>query len=396
MQGLSDNTIRFKNHINFIDFVMNPLWMGMVELFPPLSVCVKNLLENRKAFMRFIPVDALAPPHPITKPDTSPNSSEPVSPTGTGSQPHSASLPASDGSSRPTGVVRSVTLPYRSLKVGLLRQQRGHSPPSNVRSNSLTEDEQRHLVSAATAYERDRGSPLAGSSPMPHTPSIPMCTHRDASNAKDAGFCHVCADEQSMPIDVVSLFNHGVSTPDLRPMSGGSHRRKLSAPLTLSPAAAAQIRGNSLSSPNAIVRGPHSRHSSNSSNEEIMHTAHEHEESHSHSPYTRNGVAHARDHSLSGYESPLAPDSPQLIALHPVDHRRRPSLTLNGRKSSRWNALTSASGEPVRARPFTTAIIPTNAAMTASNTHADRTPLAATDATTTTTQTPAIEDQRGT
>ena len=43
--------VRLKNHINFLDFVMTPLWTGLVELFPSLRPCAENLVRNRKFFM---------------------------------------------------------------------------------------------------------------------------------------------------------------------------------------------------------------------------------------------------------------------------------------------------------------------------------------------------------
>ena len=43
--------VRLKNHINFLDFVMTPLWTGLVELFPSVRECAENLVSNRKFFM---------------------------------------------------------------------------------------------------------------------------------------------------------------------------------------------------------------------------------------------------------------------------------------------------------------------------------------------------------
>jgi len=49
-QDLHIEKIRFKNHLNYIDFVMTPLWTGLVEMFPPLRPCCENLITNRKFF----------------------------------------------------------------------------------------------------------------------------------------------------------------------------------------------------------------------------------------------------------------------------------------------------------------------------------------------------------
>ena len=50
-KDLHVDRIRLKNHINFLDFVMTPLWTGLVELFPPMRACAENLVRNRKFFM---------------------------------------------------------------------------------------------------------------------------------------------------------------------------------------------------------------------------------------------------------------------------------------------------------------------------------------------------------
>lgn len=50
MKGLNDNSIRFKNHLNFIDFVMTPLWTTVAAALPPMKQCVQQLHLNRKIY----------------------------------------------------------------------------------------------------------------------------------------------------------------------------------------------------------------------------------------------------------------------------------------------------------------------------------------------------------
>ena len=50
-KGLHNERTRLRNHINFLDFVMTPLWTGLVELFPNMRPCAENLVRNRKHFM---------------------------------------------------------------------------------------------------------------------------------------------------------------------------------------------------------------------------------------------------------------------------------------------------------------------------------------------------------
>jgi len=47
MQNLSDPVIRYKNQVNFIDFVLMPWWRSVVRIFPTAEQCFKNLMDNR-------------------------------------------------------------------------------------------------------------------------------------------------------------------------------------------------------------------------------------------------------------------------------------------------------------------------------------------------------------
>ena len=50
MRGLTDTNIRFKNHLNFIDFVMSPLWTTVATALPPMKQCVVTLNHNRRVY----------------------------------------------------------------------------------------------------------------------------------------------------------------------------------------------------------------------------------------------------------------------------------------------------------------------------------------------------------
>jgi GAF domain-containing protein len=50
MQDLTISSVRYKNHVNFLDFVMQPYWLAVSNLFPPLKCCYNNLINNRKYF----------------------------------------------------------------------------------------------------------------------------------------------------------------------------------------------------------------------------------------------------------------------------------------------------------------------------------------------------------
>ena len=51
LQDMHIERVRLKNHLNFLNFVMTPLWTGLVEMFPQLRECAENLVNNRKYFM---------------------------------------------------------------------------------------------------------------------------------------------------------------------------------------------------------------------------------------------------------------------------------------------------------------------------------------------------------
>lgn len=50
MCGLERASVRYKQHLAFLDYVMSPLWSPVVEMFPPLKPCLQHLLDNRKFF----------------------------------------------------------------------------------------------------------------------------------------------------------------------------------------------------------------------------------------------------------------------------------------------------------------------------------------------------------
>lgn len=50
MQNLGDTRTRAKNQVNFIDFVVSPLWTRIVDQLPGLQPCVTCLLDNRKRY----------------------------------------------------------------------------------------------------------------------------------------------------------------------------------------------------------------------------------------------------------------------------------------------------------------------------------------------------------
>ena len=331
-------------------------------------------------------------------------SSNPPPSSPTPSEPGSPLLQSASGVVESPGLTKekSASIPYRSLKVGLLRQQRGHSPPSVVRSQSLsgvgsagpsssagvaTDDER---PSTDRSLSADHMPSSASMSPiLLASPLIPMCTHRDTSNSKDVGFCHDCAIEQSMPVDVVSIFNHDL-TGDLLAHSAATHGRKSSAPLsssgTPSPSNRASVAnggsgsgGNTaaggsghkhtFSTPNVVlIRSPvpHSRSSSQSSTDDgdASHSSSAtvlspHLLAPSLSSSTPNSATvdqvrqlHTRGRSFSGTPSPTGtPESPHLSALTQMEQRRQQSAACTARKAARWNAMTSSS-EPVKALPI--------------------------------------------
>lgn len=47
--------IRYTNHVSFLDYIMAPLWKGVVNLLPQLQPCLEHLAINRKHFTSLIP-----------------------------------------------------------------------------------------------------------------------------------------------------------------------------------------------------------------------------------------------------------------------------------------------------------------------------------------------------
>lgn len=56
MQDLENTEICYQNHVNFIDFVMIPLWAGVCRLIPELNPCQEYLSENRKYFFEQVQI----------------------------------------------------------------------------------------------------------------------------------------------------------------------------------------------------------------------------------------------------------------------------------------------------------------------------------------------------
>ena len=50
MMNLDQGVVRWKAHLGFLDYVMQPLWRGLADLFPELKLCVDTLQTNRKYY----------------------------------------------------------------------------------------------------------------------------------------------------------------------------------------------------------------------------------------------------------------------------------------------------------------------------------------------------------
>lgn len=47
MIGLNSEKIRSKGQVSFIDFVLSPLWTGIIDIFPEINDCIKFMRQNR-------------------------------------------------------------------------------------------------------------------------------------------------------------------------------------------------------------------------------------------------------------------------------------------------------------------------------------------------------------
>ena len=52
MERLHEPSIRYKNHLNFLDFIMQPLWTVVSVVLPPMTKCRLSLLDNRSHYER--------------------------------------------------------------------------------------------------------------------------------------------------------------------------------------------------------------------------------------------------------------------------------------------------------------------------------------------------------
>ena len=50
MMNLHEPTVRYKNHLGFLDHVMQPLWSVVSDVLPPMSSALSNLLRNRQQY----------------------------------------------------------------------------------------------------------------------------------------------------------------------------------------------------------------------------------------------------------------------------------------------------------------------------------------------------------
>lgn len=54
MENLDNAQHRARMQVNFIDFVLTPLWKSVVRIFPQMRVCFENLLNSRKFYQGHI------------------------------------------------------------------------------------------------------------------------------------------------------------------------------------------------------------------------------------------------------------------------------------------------------------------------------------------------------
>lgn len=59
MDKLDEVETCYQNHINFIDFVMVPLWNGVCRLLPELNACQEYLTANRRYFAEMVSKEKL-------------------------------------------------------------------------------------------------------------------------------------------------------------------------------------------------------------------------------------------------------------------------------------------------------------------------------------------------
>ena len=148
MRGLQEHNIRYKNHLNFLDLVMEPLWNVVADVLPALTPAVHSLSRNRSAYEHRLghpppaaqqqraaddeqqplqpnPVAASSSSATSTAPSSlpvsvvvTPSASSPQSPTGAGVQSPQASSPHSAhdlSSPSPSPLSRSPNVQYHAL-----------------------------------------------------------------------------------------------------------------------------------------------------------------------------------------------------------------------------------------------------------------------------------------
>lgn len=328
MQGLADPAVRFKAHLNYLDYIASPLWMGVAELLPPLSICVRNLLDNRKRFMRFIPQEeegsdnaAAAAAGPVGSSsgtrDNTPPDSEPASPMLDSPSrrilDRALSMGPSPQQTQPQAPA-SVGMPNRALSVGLLRQQRVASgslrgdgtPPLPPRSYSFSSTGGSSGIGGGggggllgPSLPPDDESDGGGSGPPPRSASVDIaahCTHHRASSAE--GLCAQCMDEcaDGYPTSEANTPGGGYATP-VPAGSSHFHRRKLSAPVGIgfgSPPSGSHTPSSHTSSSLYMPHGSGGSGSSGGGGGASSHLQH-----HSHSSLSSPHSTHSR-HSSQG------------------------------------------------------------------------------------------------
>ena len=139
MNGLHEHAVRYKNHLNFLDFVMQPLWSVVSDVLPPMQTCLDSLRSNRQSYQHRLTHNTPQRAAEAVAAATAAEERRPL----TNSVAPSSSSPSSTAVSLAVSVAASpsasppITAPHSPLSVSPQRGLHGHSHDSAASSPSL-------------------------------------------------------------------------------------------------------------------------------------------------------------------------------------------------------------------------------------------------------------------
>jgi hypothetical protein len=164
MMNLDQGVVRWKAHLGFLDYVMQPLWRGLADLFPELKLCVDTLQSNRKYYADRLEEETTKAAAVAKSTDSDGQAVPSIAPTGSKSASRTASASSKAENPLPgTGTTSATGVPNLPAPISLPNEIKIVSSVqaygSDNNSSDEDSDEELEVVLEAQLTQQQRQQP---------------------------------------------------------------------------------------------------------------------------------------------------------------------------------------------------------------------------------------------